>query len=336
MSWLGLDVGGAHLKLADGAGFALSRYFPLWQRPADLASALHDLLKTAPAADRLVVTMTGELADCFQTKSEGVTSILDAVSKAAAGWGISVYLTDGTLASISEAKARPLLAAASNWHALASFAGRYAPNGGAVVFDVGSTTCDIIPLVDGGVCARASTDPERLAEGELIYTGVQRSPLCALVKAFPWRGRQVPVAHEVFATTWDAWLTLGDLPEEPHCLHTADGRPATRSAAFDRLARSICADRDMFSDADAHAAATAVARAQQALVAIALQGVVERMSQPPQTAIISGRGEFLARRVLARAQPGVRIVSLADEMGPDLSIAATAHALAVLARENQP
>ena len=51
----------------------------------------------APAAEALAVTMTGELADCFTTKAEGVTESFEAVV-AAAGRPVAVYLTDGTFA----------------------------------------------------------------------------------------------------------------------------------------------------------------------------------------------------------------------------------------------
>jgi len=33
MSWLGIDIGGANIKVADGADYAASHFFPLWLRP---------------------------------------------------------------------------------------------------------------------------------------------------------------------------------------------------------------------------------------------------------------------------------------------------------------
>lgn len=330
---LALDIGGANLKAADGQGFAASQFFPLWQKPDELAAALRGLIAESPAADRLAVTMTGELADCFATKAEGVAAILSAVVAAAEGRDVAVYLADGSFVSPREALERPLLAAASNWHALASFAGRYVPEGCSLLVDIGSTTCDVVSLVDGRPAAAGNTDPERLAAGELIYTGVVRSPVCAVASALPWRGKQVPTAHELFATTWDAYLTLGDLPEEPRSRHTADGRPATKAAARDRLARSICADRTMFDEADAQAAATAIARAQLAKIAIAAQGVLRRLPSQPGAVVISGQGEFLARQLLERMKSSAEVISLNERLGAALSQAAPAHALAVLARE---
>ena len=59
--------------------------FALWRDPQGLAAALAALIDSAPAADRLAVTMTGELCDCFRTKAEGVRHILAAVRSVADG-----------------------------------------------------------------------------------------------------------------------------------------------------------------------------------------------------------------------------------------------------------
>lgn len=333
MNWLGLDIGGANLKAADGRAWTLVRPFPLWRRRHELANALAALLANAPPSNALAVTMTGELADCFTTKAEGVCAILDAVVAAAGGRTVWVYRTDGSWASPDQAAREPLLAAASNWHALARFAGRYAPDGSALLVDVGSTTCDVIPLVDGRPAAQGRMDPERLLTGELVYTGVQRSPICAVVDRLPWRGGSCPVAQELFATTWDAYLLLGDLPEEPQCTHTADGRPATKEAAYDRLARCICADRTMVSVDEALSLAAAIAEAQVRRIGRAVEEVVGRLPVPPRKAVLSGTGEFLARRVLERSQLAAGVLSLSERLGPAISCVAPAHALAVLARE---
>ncbi len=334
MTWLGLDIGGANLKVADGQGYALSRPFALWQRPGDLAQELAATLAASPAADRLAVTMTGELADCFATKAEGVAAICGAVVQAAAGRDVQIYGVDGQFVAPEAAVERPLVVAASNWHALAAFAGRFAPAGSALLIDVGSTSVDLIPLAAGRPAARGANDPERLVAGELVYTGVQRTPVCALVPALPWGERVCPVAAELFATTWDAYLALGDLPEEPENRQTADGRPATRALAIDRLARMICADRTLFTERDAERAAAAISAAQLAKLGIAVRQAIGRA--PPETVILGGQGEFLARRLVQKLGWQAEIISLAERLGPQVSACAPAHAVAVLAGEQQP
>jgi (4-(4-[2-(gamma-L-glutamylamino)ethyl]phenoxymethyl)furan-2-yl)methanamine synthase len=168
MKWLALDIGGANLKAADGQGLAVTQPFAMWEAPRQLPDALRALLAAAPGVDHVAVTMTGELCDCFITKAEGVEFILQALEVAADKRHTRVYLTNGTLVSSQVALRQPLLAAASNWHALARFAGRYVKKGCGLLIDIGTTTCDIIPLVDGQPVTLGRTDPTRLVNGELI------------------------------------------------------------------------------------------------------------------------------------------------------------------------
>lgn len=334
MKWLALDIGGANLKAADGLGYASSRSFPLWKTPNSLPDALQQVVADAPPAEALAVTMTGELADCFPTKADGVRGILKAVVAAGGSLPIHVYRTDGSFASPRTAAREPLLAAASNWHALTQFAGRYAPQGVGLLIDIGSTTCDIVPLDDGKPSPWGRTDLERLASGELVYTGVERSPVCALASHVQWRRRQMPTAQELFATSWDVYLVLEDLPEEPESRHTADGRPATIEAAHDRLARSICGDRTLIDRSETLAIARFLAEAQLRTVVQSAKRVVGRMPDLPRTVVISGQGEFLAHRVVRRLGFSSQVISLTEVLGPEISRAATAHALALIARES--
>jgi len=334
--FVALDIGGANLKAADGLGYARSLPFALWRTPELLAVELHSLIGEAPPCDQLAVTMTGELADCYATKAIGVRSILDAVESAAAGRSIVVYLTTGEWATLDEAREAPLLAAASNWRALATYANRFARSWPALLLDMGSTTADVVPLHESSPCPAGITDPERLVSGELVYTGVERTPVSAIVQRLPWRGETCPVASELFATSADAYLLLGEFPEDAQSGGTADGRPMTRPAAHTRMARMICADTTMFSEADAQAAASAVRDAQLAMLESAARNVAAHLGRPPQTLIFSGQGEFLLRRLAARLPWRCEVLSLTKELGADVSRCAPAHALAVLAREKWP
>ena len=87
--------------------------------------------------------------------------------------------------------------------------------------------------------ARGRSDTERLQTGELVYAGVRRTPVCALATELPVRGIATGLAAEIFASTLDVYLTLGDIESNPTDLSTADGRPATVEAARDRLARMV-------------------------------------------------------------------------------------------------
>ena len=336
MTLLGLDIGGANIKAADGTGFAASRPFPLWKHPDQLTQALTQTIAVSPPCEQIIVTMTGELADCYQTKSEGVQAILDATVHAVDGRQVLVYLTDGRLVSPEDAAGEPLLAAASNWHALARFASRYCRGQSGLLVDIGSTTCDIVPTVGGEPAPVGRTDPERLVAGELVYTGVERSPLCAVIGQIPWRDQRCPLAQELFATTADVYLLLGKLPEDAKNTQTADGRPRTLPCAHARLARAICADTTMFSREDAVTAAESARDAQLSQIEQATCRVIGRSPQSPTTVVVSGIGEFLACELLDRLGLDAEVVSLRRELGPDVSRCAPAHALATIARETVP
>jgi (4-(4-[2-(gamma-L-glutamylamino)ethyl]phenoxymethyl)furan-2-yl)methanamine synthase len=334
---LGLDIGGANLKAADTTGRAVSHPFAVWKHPERLTAEIAALIGEFPQADAIALTMTAELADCFHTKREGVDSILIAVEQAVGRTPVLVWQTSGRFADCDEARAAPLLTAAANWHALATFVGTLAPSGAALLIDIGSTTCDLIPLEDGRPAAVGRTDRERLQSRELVYTGVRRTPVCAIVETLPFRGGDCPIAAELFATALDAYLITGDVSEDPADRDTADGRPATIACAWDRLARCVCCDAEEFTREDAQIAAAAIAAAQQLQIQTALDAVLKARGRIPCRIFFSGAGSFLGRRVVD-ASPDLRAaarVDLGELIGAKASEAACAFAVARLAESGK-
>ncbi len=335
MNWLALDIGGANLKLANGQGFALSRAFALWKDHHRLVAELHAAIAAAPPCDRVAVTMTGELADCFLSRAEGVRYILAAVQEAASEYDPRFYLVDGRLVTATTAASAPRLAASANWHALATYCGRFAADTSALLVDTGSTTVDIVPLDHGQVANRAANDLDRLRVGELVYTGIERSPVCALVRTLPYRGQHYPIAQEVFATLRDVHLLARNIPEAPDDRNTADGQPATCAAAHRRLARMLCAEQDQVSRAEVQAWADEIVEIQLQLLAQSAQKVLDHCRQPPTTVVATGHGHRVTRQLLQRIGWTGTIVSLDQLLAPAVSRCATAHALAILASERQ-
>ncbi len=333
-TWLALDVGGANLKAAHSGGEARSLPFELWKQPDELPRGLARLLSTLPQADRVALTMTAELCDCYPTKAFGVLAVIDATLAALNGRLVAIWGVDGRFHAVDVVRRDPALAAAANWLALATVAARLVPEGPGLLIDVGSTTTDLIPLAGGRVAVRGRTDTDRLRTGELVYAGVRRTPLCSLARELPFRGEPTGLTAELFATTLDIYLTLGAVAADPADLSPADGRPATLEAARDRMARMVGADRDGFSPEDA----LAFARDADAVLVDRLVGAAERVALAtvgrPVAAVVAGSGEFLARRVAERIlAPGGRIISLADAWGPVASSSACALALVRLAAE---
>jgi probable H4MPT-linked C1 transfer pathway protein len=337
LRWLALDIGGANLKAVHADGSTKTQPFEVWRHPSELSKAIAKLGASFPPFERVAVTMTAELCDCYSTKADGVLSVLEAVAQALGESSTVIWGMDGRLHEPDLIRQRPLLAAAANWLALATVAARIVPEARGLLIDIGSTTTDIIPLCMGSVWVQGRTDTERLRTGELVYAGTRRTPLCALATELPlWSGTPTGLAAELFATTLDVFLTLGDIEPDPSDLATADGRGSTVDAARDRLARMVGGDRTTFSAEDAVELSRSAANSLLNRLTRAARRVSQATIGKADVVVVAGSGEFLAQRLAARVlEPMGQIISLGETWGRAASTAGCAHALLSLATENE-
>ena len=322
---LGVDIGGANLKLCNEAGLASSVHFPMWKQHRSLSGALESLIGEYASATSLVVTMTGELADCFVDRSEGVHEICKSVQAAAKKCSIDsvwFYGVDGKFRQNIVVEDHTNLLAASNWHALASFTGRHVCQNGLLV-DIGSTTTDLIPIIDGQVATNAMTDCDRLSEGSLVYIGCGRTPVCGLCPTLPFREKQIPVMNEWFATIDDALLILGVVEEDVADSETADGKPRSKEFAANRLARMIGLDRRSVNSEDVMRLADTVRNTAESHIARAASQICQRFPTAATTMILSGHGGCLAPKL-------PNVLSLEDRLGIEASRCAPSYALTQL------
>ncbi len=236
---IGWDIGGAHLKAAlavDGAIVRVAQFpTPLWQGLDTLHAAIADALAVLGPATGHAVTMTGELADAFANRAEGVARII-AIMAAALPGALIYGGRAGWIAPAAASAHAPDIASA-NWHATAALLARHQPE--ALLIDMGSTTTDIIPIVAGQVAAIGYSDAERLASGELVYTGLTRAHPMAVAQRAPFAGRWTGLANEYFASMADARRILGDLPAGADQMPQPDGRGQSLPESIARLARMV-------------------------------------------------------------------------------------------------
>ncbi len=330
---LGWDIGGANTKAALVVGDSIRmafRPYPVWKDPQGLAGVLSEVGRQLGAPTLMAVTLTAELADCFSTKHEGVAVVIGALASAFPHAQLRIFGSDGTFYAPHEALRDPLTVASANWAATARLISREVED--ALLVDVGTTTTDIVPVIGGRVAATGRTDPERLSVGELVYTGAVRTPVCAVARTVPFRGRRCRTAAELFAQTGDVHLWLGLLEEADYSGDTPDGRGKSRSEVASRLARVVCADATMVTDEDLTVLAEHVAGCQVRLITAAIRQVCGRLKpQAPRTALTAGVGSVLARMASARA--GLQVSDLAQSLGHRASAAAPAVAVARLLAE---
>jgi len=337
MAWIGLDIGGANLKAAfpnSPDRPALEMRFPMWTDWQQLEAAIGKLVAAGGAADRVAVTMTGELADCFASRREGVLFIADAIERVCKPRRVFYYSCDGRWLNRLELDAGWDLVAAANWHATARWGARLLPEQTGWGIDVGSTTTDISFVEDGVVRTASQNDLQRLITGELTYVGGVRTPVCGLIDHVDHDGVKISLANELFATISDAAVWRRLLPEMASDIGTADGRPRTIAASGQRLARMLCRDlADLDSTMIDAVADQAIAAAQNA-IRVSLVNRASELNQTPGSMLILGEGHFLLDRWIESLYPGSKIVQLSGEVNSEVSACGPAHAVAVLASED--
>jgi (4-(4-[2-(gamma-L-glutamylamino)ethyl]phenoxymethyl)furan-2-yl)methanamine synthase len=333
---IGWDIGGVHLKAARAENGRITKAA---QYASPLRAGTESLLHAFAAArtemgraDRNIVTMTGELADTFASRQEGVERLATLADRELDN--VSIYAGPAGYIDPRHARDHSADIASANWHACATLVARQRKN--ALFIDLGSTTTDIIPIAGGKVAARGYTDAQRLAAGELVYTGLVRGFVMAVARCAPLRGAWTPLINENFATMADVHRILGTLPAGVDLMATADGREKTIEASRARLARMVGSDASDADDETWALIARWFAEAQMRAIADAAMLVMSSGAPPSAAPVVAaGIGVAIIAEIARRLGCGCATFDELLDVAPDLRAAichcAPAGALAALA-----
>lgn len=308
---LGWDLGGAHVKVARIASRgAVERVIklpcPLWQGMDHLEAAVKRALEAlGHGRVRHAVTMTGELADIFPSRREGVRVIIHTLTGIVGRAPVEIYAGPDGLLTPRDALEHTAAVASANWHASAAWLAVHLPD--ALLVDLGSSTADLIAVHEGRVAARGRTDQQRLQHGELLYTGVTRTPVMALARRAPVAGTWAGVMAEHFATTADVHRLMGSLDEQADLFDTADGGAKTPEASARRLARMVGMDLEDGSTASWRDLADYFASCQLHELELACRQKLSRglWAQAPPL-VGAGSGAFLVQELARRLRLSYR------------------------------
>jgi len=331
---IGWDIGGAHLKAArvkrGRVEAAVQAATPLWLGLGSLEAAFDAVHAELGRADHHAITMTGELCDAFASRREGVAGLAAIAARHLAPSALRLYAGRAGFVEFGEAASHAADIASANWHASAALLALKLQD--ALFIDIGSTTADLIPIVAGRIAALGYNDAERLASGELVYTGMTRSFVMALASRAPFRGAWTPLMNEYFASTADVHRILGALPEGTDKMPTADGREKTVEASRARLARMIGREADEAAAVEWDGLAAWFAEAQIREIADAASLRLSRHDVAVAAPVVAaGVGEGVAAEVarrLRRSYVGFSSLIAAPE---EASQCAPAVAVALLA-----
>jgi probable H4MPT-linked C1 transfer pathway protein len=340
---VGWDLGGANLKLAvlDGVRVVQVAQIPCPLEPnrGKFDTALAEALKLCPEGASHAVTMTGELSDVFEDRAEGVAYLVAMMREALPDAPLLIYGGRAGFLDPDDAAALPMDVASANWHAGATLAAALCPDG--LFIDMGTTTTDLVPLKGGEPATRGYTDGERLTEGELIYTGAVRTPVMAVAREAPFKGRNQRIAAERFATMADVFRLLGALPGDADPYPSADLGGKTTQASAARLARMLGRDADEAGMFDWIDVARHFADCQFAEIAEAAQALAAREELDADAPIIgAGCGRFVAKRLAKQLERPyddfAELVDRAPEASEMASRSAPAVAVALLSARAYP
>ncbi len=245
--FVGWDIGGAHVKVAviyqEKIIAVYQEPCPLWHGLEKLENAVQKLLQRLPHSknQRYSLTMTGELVDLFASRHDGVEQIIKTMMCLLAGFELHIFCGKFGLLPVDKVVENHFDAIAStNWLASAALAAKQFQNG--LFVDIGSTTTDILLCQNGEVLAQGFSDYARLISQELVYTGIVRTPVMAVVSTILDNQKTVGIMAEYFATMADVYRVTGELLETCDQTPTADGAEKTLEASARRLSRMIGED----------------------------------------------------------------------------------------------
>jgi (4-(4-[2-(gamma-L-glutamylamino)ethyl]phenoxymethyl)furan-2-yl)methanamine synthase len=336
---MGWDIGGAHIKavLLNSEGVivnATQLACPLWLGIDKLELAVLEMLSKVHLSLSQIshaVTMTGELADVFANRHDGVIQISKLMTKLLGSevlfYRIHSNADADTFIKFNQVPESTTVIASANWHASATLLAQYYSS--ALLVDIGSTTTDIIQIEGGKVINIAMTDAMRMQRDMLVYTGVVRTPLMALTQKLVLDGQETNVAAEYFATMADVYRLTEELPDGVDMADTADGAPKTIIASARRLARMIGCD----VEDKPLATWQAVARTCRDKQLNQIKSAIVKHLEKDTVIVGTGAGAFLVE-VLSEMlhHPYERFSSIMNkEAGQDLDTCLPAYAVAKLA-----
>jgi probable H4MPT-linked C1 transfer pathway protein len=260
---VGIDIGGANTKAAlivfnNGLivrSFSIIEYFPFWEKsikqiPEMLFNIRDNLFQKAGVENSEIsyfaIAITAELSDAFQTKREGINVITKALSQVFDEEKLFFISTNGHFIKIDDVFQDFSQICAANWVSTALFLGEYAKDG--ILIDSGSTTIDLIPVINGTPSTQGRSDLGRLSHHELIYTGGLRATIPSITHFVPIDNGLIRISFEKFALISDVHLILNNISEREYFNDTADNRSKSMKDCYARLSRIICADLESVSN----------------------------------------------------------------------------------------
>lgn len=238
IKFLGVDIGGAHLKLV-GTNIKKKVIFvsylkcPIWEDINNLRLHLTSL-KAKIDINYVIccITMTAELCDCFENRNSGVKKIFSICKES----GLNFFFFSNSFCAPTK-KLCTSSVSSMNWLAPAVFLKEKIKN--AILIDFGSTTTDITIIQNYHLSNLGYTDFDRLKNSELVYTGIVRTPIFSISKSLLIEGMKLTIIPEQFSNMADIYRIRDSLPKNVDLFSTMDKKDKSKISSLKRVSRNF-------------------------------------------------------------------------------------------------
>ncbi len=235
--YIGIDIGGAHLKLTGLCRnkkiiFSNQIKCPVWKGINVLENQLKSFKKINQ--DSIAgITMTAELCDNFENREQGAKKIKKLLKKL----NFKKFFLTNKKKKRFQRNPQNSKIISMNWLSTADFVAQKISN--CLIIDFGSTTTDLILIKNKKCLNKHFDDFSRLNNYELIYTGLTRTPIMSINNYVKINEKKINIIPELFSNTSDLYRVLKKLPKEVDQYETLDGRSKSIINSYKRLSRNL-------------------------------------------------------------------------------------------------
>ena len=243
ISFLGIDIGGAHIKIVGldkNKNISLVEYRKcyLWKDPKKLKKEIEFINSLSENTKILCgITMTAELCDIFSDRIKGAKKIQKECKKIKFK-KFFYSRADNLFANINEKKFTNFIS--MNWHSIGRYMTKHIREG--IIIDFGSTTTDFVLIKDKHVINNSFSDYKRLRTGELVYTGIIRTPIFAIMNSIKIKTQKYKIIPEYFSNMSDVYRIHKKIEKIFDVDDETDSSDKTVISSYQRISRSFGLD----------------------------------------------------------------------------------------------
>ncbi len=297
LSFLGIDIGGAHIKLVgldEKKNVIIVKYRKcyIWKDPQKLLGEIKFINSLSKNKEVVCgITMTAELCDIFSTRKSGAKTLRNKCRKIKFK---KLFYENSKKVFESIDKSNPVNFMSMNWHAAGRFIAKFLEN--AILIDLGSTTTDFICIKNNKIMNIGFDDFSRLQNGELLYTGIIRTPIFGIENSVNLNSKEFNIIPEFFSRTSDLYRVQGKIKKIFDIDEEADLSSKSINSSYRRIARSFGLDLSNQNKKIIHKLSKKITEQQLNLISENVDKLIKKFGMTQKTPLIlAGIGQEILR-----------------------------------------